>query len=232
MKKYVLVALFLVSSQLLWAQANIIFSLPQRYEFTVQLGEYNFHRPQTWQIKFENIPAGNHVVTVTVSRPNSSYRVTQKFNLTVAAGYESTYFIMPYEKDLDFHLANYYTIQQVYGKEYRNETRNEEPSRLTEFNGRKVLSKKDLEAFYFALKKQEPSGNQLVFAKAEMPLFYFYTEDIIYLLYVVPSESQKLDIAKFAYDHCIDPEQYFKFGKVLSGSDYMQLSNYLKTKRK
>lgn len=231
MKKYFVLALLLAASCSLFAQANLIFSISQSYEFTVQVADFNFHRPQTWQIKYENIPSGNYTVIVTVTKPNSSFSVTRKFNLSVASGYESTYFVVPYENDLSFHLSGYYTLQQIYGKDHRNESRSQESERLTVYKGKKVLVRKDLEAFFYALKNQYSIDAQLNFLKSEVPLFAFYTDDLVYLLNAVGADSLKLELAKLAYDNCIDPEQYFKFGKSLDGNSYRLLTDFLRTKR-
>lgn len=195
-----------------FAQSNLVFSLPKEYEIKVTINGYNSTKPLTWQVKFENIQQGTISATVVVTKPGST-KEERTFTLTIERGYEYTYFITPYKGGPECNLASIYTIEQVYGKNGDNIQPVNNDVRLNNYNGRPVLSLKDVDDFVSAAAQQKYGSDIIKWLKNQIPKFYFYTDDVVKLVTTLKYDSDKLELAKFAYDHTLDKHLYFKLAK-------------------
>jgi len=81
--KHLLVILLLVVGVNGLTQTNLIFSTSKSYKLSVQLSSYTPVKITEWQTKFNNIPAGDYSISVTVSSSDFSYNRQQVMNLTV-----------------------------------------------------------------------------------------------------------------------------------------------------
>lgn len=221
------------------AQSNLVFSIPSEYDFRVMIQNFNSTKPQTWQTKFENIPAGEIRVTIVVSK-SSAYQREQTFTLNIERGYELTYFILPYDNGIMCRLANYYTIEQVYGKNHLNDhgrgnsTGDEQgtsTSRVRTYKGKPVMSTTELNEFLVSVKKIYYFGDRVKFIKTHLPDFYMYTDDIVQILSLLTTENEKLDVAIYAYDYTIDNSYYFKLRGSFSQYSYDQLTDSIAKKK-
>jgi hypothetical protein len=173
---------FLLATSFVQAQSNLIFSIPRDYNIKVYIANYNSTKPQAWQVKFQNIPEGKYEVVVTVSKSDNSFQRTENFSLDIERGYETTYFIYPSNNRLECKIANYYTLDQVYGKNADNQKSADSKERLEAYNGKPVLNQKDFYSFWEAAKTRTYGSDIIEFLKKQMPRFYFYTDDVIYLV--------------------------------------------------
>jgi hypothetical protein len=80
------------------------------------------------------------------------------------------------------------------------------------------------------LAAQNSSSTRVSITKAQLPTFNCYTSaQIKEIVALFPSSSDKLEIAKFAYDYVSDKSNYFftVSGLLPSGSDREELSTYI-----
>jgi hypothetical protein len=230
MRTLMMIALVFGSS-MIFAQSNLVFSVPKEYDTKISIAGFNSTKPQTWQVKFQNIPQGTVKIVVTVTKPGLDWKDEVTYNLAIERGYEYTYFITPYKVGSECHLANAYTLEQVYGKNSDNQPTTGDV-RVTSYDGRPVLSLKDLADFVAVAAQQKYGSNILEWLKKQMPAFYFYTDDIVRLVYTLQYDSDKLVLAKFAYDYTIDKQLYFKLGKTFQyTSTAEELTNYIAGRR-
>lgn len=224
----------IVNSTSAFSQANLIFSLPHEYDFKVTIAGHNSTKPQTWQTKFEKLPAGEYNVTIAVSKPNTTYSRVETVTVKADRGYEITYFVIPYDNGLMCRIANYYTIEQVYGFNQNNSGGGvangpgDSKARVSMYNGKPVLSSRDLADFMVSVNNIYTSSDKMNFFKAQLPKFYSYTDDVIAFAETFYSEADKLALAKLAYDYTIDKQLYFKMSKVFySSSSMKELQQYI-----
>jgi hypothetical protein len=231
MKKSLLFFISLGTMFFVSAQSNLIFSIPRDYAVKVSIQNYDYTKPQTWQVKFENVPEGKYDAVITLSKSDNSFQKTQTFSLEVKTGYEITYFAYPANSGLECKLAIYYPLDQIYNK--KGNTTTEAPRRLDTYEGKPVLNQKDFRDFWDAATKITYGPSLLEFLQKQVPKFYFYTDDIVYLANIFTYEPYKLDFAKFAYDYTIDKHLYFKLRKSFSyGPYYDELEKYIAAKEK
>lgn len=190
------------------AQSNLVFSIPKEYDVKIAIPGYNSTRPQTWQVKFENIQQGNIKVNVIIMKPGASTE-ERTFILNVERGYEYTYFITPYKGGPECNIANAYTLEQVYGQNHTNTQPTNTTGRLQWYNGKPVPSETELAAFVNSIKERRFGSDMLKFCETYIPKFYFYVEDVERFLKVFQFDDDKVKLAKLAYDHTINKHMYF-----------------------
>jgi len=96
-----------------------------------------------------------------------------------------------------------------------------------------VVGPQEMMQLTASIKKQSFDDAKLKVAKQGISgLKCFSTMQIKDILVLFSFDKQKLEIAKYAYDYCIDRQNYYQINDVFSfPSDVENLVNYLKTKQ-
>jgi hypothetical protein len=220
--RYVSLFIFLCISNVLFSQANVLFSIPSDYTFTVSLGNFTSTKTQSWQARFDNIPAGEYDLSITVTSGNYRQSINKKF--TVAAGYEATYFVIPYGDNLKVALAGYYTINQLYSG---GGSSTGADGRLTVFNGKPVYTKDDIKDLKIAMEKKGHDAYKVDFIEASLKNGYLYVDDLAELLKSFGHDAYRVDAAKKAYKSIVDKQKSWKLAGVFSHPAYYdEFANY------
>jgi hypothetical protein len=82
------------------------------------------------------------------------------------------------------------------------------------------------------IKNQNFEDTQLKTAKQVIAANCLNVDQIIQIANTFNFEDNKLDFAKFAYDYCIDPRNYFKLNGIFSfSSNVDELSDYVQSRQ-
>ncbi len=211
--KILLLIIFCLMQLFSSAQSNYIFSVPAAYDLHIELGNYSYKKPETWQIKFENIPAGNHKIKFIVTKPGTSYKITHSTTVEVKSGYEIIYFVIPYTNSLEFGLAAYYDLKKFNGNNAGTEAVGSDGRYIT-YHGKPVFSKADIADLKTRANAKRFDDDIAAFLKETMSKAMFYTEDVISMLSILKFDDTRVRLAKNLYDNTIDKHKYYQ----LSGS--------------
>jgi hypothetical protein len=93
------------------------------------------------------------------------------------------------------------------------------------------MSPKDFSNALATVKNQNFDETTLKTAKQIASANCLNVNQIIQLVKVFSFEESKLDFAKYAYDYCVDPKNYFNLNNVFSFSTSVEdLSDYIQSK--
>ena len=91
-----------------------------------------------------------------------------------------------------------------------------------------AMSSSDFNSALSTIKNQSFSDSQLKTAKQIASNNCLNTSQIVQICQIFSFEESKLDFAKFAYDHCTEPKNYFKVNNVFSfSSSSDELNDYV-----
>lgn len=97
--------------------------------------------------------------------------------------------------------------------------------------GKYAMSPKDFSNALATVKNQNFDETTLKTAKQIASANCLNVNQIIQLVKVFSFEESKLDFAKYAYDYCVDPKNYFNLNNVFSFSTSVEdLSDYIQSK--
>ena len=85
-------------------------------------------------------------------------------------------------------------------------------------NGRSCMTAGNFNAALATIKKQSFEDTQLKTAKQVIAANCLNVDQIIQIANTFSFEDNKLEFAKFAYDYCIEPRNYFKLNGIFSFS--------------
>lgn len=99
-------------------------------------------------------------------------------------------------------------------------------------NRRYAMSPRDFNAALATLKKQSFDDSKLKTAKQITTANCLSVDQVMQVASLFGFEETKLDYAKFAYDYCIEPRQYFKLNGIFSFSSSSDaLSDYVQSRQ-
>lgn len=99
-------------------------------------------------------------------------------------------------------------------------------------NGRSCMSPANFNAALATIKKQSFEDTQLKTAKQVIAANCLNVDQIIQIANTFNFEDNKLEFAKFAYDYCIEPRNYFKLNGIFSfSSNVDELSDYVQSRQ-
>lgn len=227
--KYPLIMLMLLFSLNALSQSNFIFSVPQEYNIHVEIGTFSYTKPKTWQLKFTGIAEGLQPITITVTKPNTNYKIIFHSKLQVDNGYETTYFVIPKENTLQVEIAVSYNLKELYGN--NNVQTTSADGRYTTYQNKPVFSVADIKD----LKKRAIDisfDNQILdFLRSTIKKGWLYSEDVAMLLGAFSFDNNRLSFAKFAYDYTVDKHKYYTLSNSFDfSSNYNDLMNYIKNR--
>ncbi|WP_412476202.1 DUF4476 domain-containing protein [Flavobacterium sp. TBRC 19031] len=105
-----------------------------------------------------------------------------------------------------------------------------EPSRGC--NGRPSMSATNFNAALTTIKKQSFEDTRLKTAKQVISANCLNVNQIIQIANLFNFEDNKLDFAKYAYDFCIEPKNYFKLNGIFTfSSNVDNLSDYIQSRQ-
>ena len=97
--------------------------------------------------------------------------------------------------------------------------------------GRSCMSSRDFNAALATIKGQSFEDTSLKTAKQVITANCLNVDQIIQIANTFNFEDNKLDFAKFAYDYCIEPRNYFKLNGIFSFSSNVDaLSDYVQSR--
>lgn len=96
---------------------------------------------------------------------------------------------------------------------------------------RYAMTPKDFNAALETLKKQSFEDTRLKTAKQIVSVNCMNVDQLIQIANTFNFEDNKLDFAKFAYDYCVEPKNYFKFNGIFKFSmNADDLSDYIQSR--
>ncbi|MBA4135284.1 MAG: hypothetical protein C0525_11215 [Flavobacterium sp.] len=99
-------------------------------------------------------------------------------------------------------------------------------------NGRSCMTAGNFNAALATIKKQSFEDTQLKTAKQVIAANCLNVDQIIQIANTFSFEDNKLEFAKFAYDYCIEPRNYFKLNGIFSfSSNVDELSDYVQSRQ-
>ena len=99
-------------------------------------------------------------------------------------------------------------------------------------NGRLCMTSGNFNAALATIKKQSFEDTRLKTAKQVITANCLNVDQIIQIANTFSFEDNKLDFAKFAYDYCIEPRNYFKLNGIFSfSSNVDELSDYVQSRQ-
>lgn len=99
-------------------------------------------------------------------------------------------------------------------------------------NGRFAMSVANFNAALATIKKQRFEDTRLKTAKQVINVNCLNVNQIIQIANLFNFEENKLDFAKYAYDYCIEPRNYFKLNDIFSFSNNVDnLSDYIQSRQ-
>lgn len=99
-------------------------------------------------------------------------------------------------------------------------------------NGRTCMTPRDFNAAMTTIKNQSFEDTRLKTAKQVITANCLNTDQIIQIANTFNFEDNKLDFAKYAYDYCIEPRNYFKLNGIFSfSSNVDELSDYVQSRQ-
>ena len=98
--------------------------------------------------------------------------------------------------------------------------------------GRSCMTSSNFNAALATIKKQNFEDTQLKTAKQVIAANCLNVDQIIQIANTFSFEDNKLEFAKFAYDYCIEPRNYFKLNGIFSfSSNVDELSDYVQSRQ-
>lgn len=208
MKLVVLIFVCFIQS-LSYSQSNYTFAVPSEYDIHIEIGNFSYKKPETWQLKFENITAGTYSMKVTVSKPGTNYKSTKKFDIKIVNGYEVIYYVIPYTSGIEYNLAAYYDLKKFQGSGSTENAVGPDGRFLT-YQGKPVFSKADVADLRKRAKAKTFDDDIAQFLKDIMSKGMFYTEDVISMLTILKFDDSRVELAKYLYDNTIDKHKYYQ----------------------
>ncbi|MBP6557217.1 MAG: DUF4476 domain-containing protein [Flavobacterium sp.] len=99
-------------------------------------------------------------------------------------------------------------------------------------NGRTCITSGNFNAALATIKKQSFEDTRLKTAKQVITANCLNVDQIIQIANTFNFEDNKLDFAKYAYDYCIEPRNYFKLNGIFSfSSNVDELSDYVQSRQ-
>lgn len=99
-------------------------------------------------------------------------------------------------------------------------------------NGRTCMTSGNFNAALATIKKQSFEDTRLKTAKQVITANCLNVDQIILIANTFNFEDNKLDFAKYAYDYCIEPRNYFKLNGIFSfSSNVDELSDYVQSRQ-
>ncbi|MBF6642286.1 DUF4476 domain-containing protein [Flavobacterium sp. J49] len=99
-------------------------------------------------------------------------------------------------------------------------------------NGRTCMTSGNFNAALATIKKQSFEDTRLKTAKQVITANCLNVDQIIQIANTFNFEDNKLDFAKYAYDYCIEPRNYFKLNGIFSfSSNVDELSDYVQSRQ-
>ncbi|TDP59440.1 DUF4476 domain-containing protein [Flavobacterium dankookense] len=99
-------------------------------------------------------------------------------------------------------------------------------------NGRSCMTSGNFNAALATIKQQSFEDTQLKTAKQVITANCLNVDQIIQIANTFSFEDNKLAFAKFAYDYCIEPRNYFKLNGIFSfSSNVDELSDYVQSRQ-
>ncbi|MFN4028071.1 MULTISPECIES: DUF4476 domain-containing protein [Flavobacterium] len=106
------------------------------------------------------------------------------------------------------------------------------PAPVRGCNGRSCMTPANFNAALATIKKQSFEDTQLKTAKQVIAANCLNVDQIIQIANTFSFEDNKLEFAKFAYDYCIEPRNYFKLNGIFSfSSNVDELSDYVQSRQ-
>lgn len=94
------------------------------------------------------------------------------------------------------------------------------------------MAAKDFSNALETVKNQSFDETKLKTAKQITTANCLNVNQIVQIAEVFGFEESKLDFAKFAYDHCVEPKNYFNLNNIFSFSSSVdELTDYIQNKR-
>ena len=98
--------------------------------------------------------------------------------------------------------------------------------------GRSCMSPANFNAALATIKKQSFEDTRLKTAKQVINVNCLNVDQIIQIANLFSFEDNKLDFAKYAYDYCIEPRNYFKLNGIFTfSSNVDELSDYVQSRQ-
>jgi hypothetical protein len=99
-------------------------------------------------------------------------------------------------------------------------------------NGRTCMTSGNFNAALATIQKQSFEDTRLKTAKQVITANCLNVDQIIQIANTFNFEDNKLDFAKYAYDYCIEPRNYFKLNGIFSfSSNVDELSDYVQSRQ-
>ena len=99
-------------------------------------------------------------------------------------------------------------------------------------NGRSCMTSGNFNAALATIKKQSFEDTRLKTAKQVITANCLNVDQIIQIANTFNFEDNKLEFAKYAYDYCIEPRNYFKLNGIFSfSSNVDELSDYVQSRQ-
>jgi len=108
-----------------------------------------------------------------------------------------------------FYFSSFFGATNTYDREYYER----DTSHYTE-NYVRPMSNRKLNYAIHSIERKSFSDTQLRMAKQIVSSNYLTVSQLVRVAHIFSFESTKLEFAKFAYDYCYDPENYWEINEV------------------
>ena len=225
--KFIIAITFCLVQQITYSQSNYIFSISKEYDLHIELGSFSYKKPETWQLRFENIVAGTYRMNITVSKPGTNYRSTRAFDIKIFDGYEVIYYVTPYSSGIEYDLAAYYDLKKLQGSSSSTDAVGSDGRYIT-YQGKPVFSKADIDDLKNRAKAKKFDDDISGFLKQTMSKGMFYTEDVISVLSILKFDDTRVSLAKYLYDNTIDKHKYYQLSVSFKfSSSFEEVMTYI-----
>lgn len=242
MKKIILLNLLLFFSISGFAyRANVVFSTQAPNLMQISINGMLVNATPTNQVRIDQIVAGNYKISFNIFPYGiNGISILYEKNIVLEMGIEATYVvtIMPKKQFVQVDkvnatpMASIPVLQQPIPVPPVINPIPEQPVNIcTAKNNNMLISEEGIKALKNTIEKQSFSKDQLKIAKSALAKNNVLAKDVKDIMKILGFENDRLDFAKYAYDHTCDQENYYIVNDAFDFSSSVgKLADYINDK--
>jgi len=199
----VILSLFVFCTKANTGRSVLKLSIYDNSSFCVVIDGQRYNLHQSWY-NFPNLSPGNHQVKIIKHGYNSHYNKHYKGNYIF-----SGYIFVPGATEITAMLDRYNRLRIIEKRPlYSNYGINHHNSR-DHYNSERLMTYREFEQLKNTMYATSFDNTRLMIAKRAIRLNRVTSRQILELLETLTFESNRLQLAKFAYAYTVDKERYF-----------------------